>query len=1006
MEAVARKGSGLGMAQLRFCLTACVLAAAMSMLATPSRAQTCGIPGAGGAVTASGVVNTYYAASGTASGSSLSLGAVRPGGGPAIAAGDMVLVMQMQGATIDSSDTNQYGDGVGNGNTQDNAGNPARGYTGAPTAGRYEYKLVTAVSGSLVSFSSPLTNTYTQAAASASQGQQTYQVIRVPQYASLSVSNGTPVTALPWNGSTGGVVAIDVAGSTTFSGGGLSPQIDVSGRGFRGGGSRSSSVKNPGNAGYRGTIGTCGVAAPGTGSGVSCYGGLKGEGVAGTPRYVYDAINAVLVDNGAEGYPGGDGGRGAPANAGGGGNQHNAGGGGGGNGGTGGQGGFTFSGDSSRNVGGFGGSAFPQSGSPVAAQLAMGGGGGAADINNASSPNSSGGSGGGVVLLRSGSISGSGLIRSNGTAGLPPDDRRDPGGGGGAGGTVLVTASSGLANVAVQANGGAGGDANVPGPAPGESEGPGGGGGGGVVVSNGALGSVSVTGAVSGTSLTTGTANGATAGISGPGTVVAAGAATGPGLNGGSACLPVLTVTKSTSTPNVAATTSGMATYTVTVSNAAGVGGAQNVEMIDSSLPPGWTLTGTPTYAYSPAPPPGTGSIASGAETTVNGSAYALRAAGAAPGNVPAGGSNANLNWNTFFVASGGSVAITYTVSIPDTAAVGLYHNDAGVSYADPTRSTAGRKISPAVNNTANRPAAAYGANTTYQTGQLAGQNVPGSNYSGLDSGLAGEDVRLQPDLSVIKTGPAGPIGVGTSYAYNLTARNNGRAIGNLTYSANQASPAVNGGAGTILTGGIVRVTDTVPAGLTIGAVTAPAGWSCTTAGQLLTCDFTPPGLPLAAVADLPGPIVVNVTPTVGACPGPASNIASVVSTVAAYAESNAANNTSAAVSTTFSCVSGVSVTKTDGKTAVTTPGTNIYTLTVSNAGPAAADNSVLRDPATPGLSCTAAPVCAVASGSAVCPAGPLTMANLQGAGIGIPALPANSSLTFTVTCSVTASGS
>jgi uncharacterized repeat protein (TIGR01451 family) len=976
------------------------------MIAPPSGAQTCAIPGASGATTASGVVNTYYAGAGTASGSSLSLGAIRSGGGPAVAAGDMVLIMQMQGATIDSSDTNQYGDGNGPGNTQDNAGNPARGYTGTPTAGRYEYKFVTAVSGSVISFSSALINTYTQAAASALQGQQTYQVIRVPQYASLAVSNGAPVIALPWNGTTGGVVAIDVAGTTTFNGGTLSPQIDASGRGFRGGSSRSSLNQVPGNAGYRGTIGTCGVAAPGTDSGTSCYGGLKGEGMAGTPRYVYDAINAAWVDNGAEGYPGGDGGRGAPANAGGGGNQHNSGGGGGGNGGIGGQGGFSFSGDGSRDIGGFGGGAFPRTGSPIATQLVMGGGGGAAEINNASSPSGSGGSGGGIVLLRSGSISGAGLIRSNGAVGLPPNDNRDSGGGGGAGGTVLVTASSGLANVAVQVNGGVGGDANVPGPAPGESEGPGGGGSGGIVVSNGALGTVTANGAAAGTSLTTGTANGATAGTAGPATVVSAGAATGPGLNGGAACLPALTVSKSTSTPNVIAATGGTASYTVTVSNAAGAGGAQNVEVIDRSLPPGWTLAGTPTYLYSPAPPPATNNIASGAETTVNGSAYVLRADAAAPGNVPAGGSNASLNWNTFFVASGGSVAITYTVSIPDTATVGLYHNDAGVSYTDPTRSTAGRKISPAANNAANRPATAYNVNTTYQTGQLAGQNVPGSNYSGLDTGPAGEDVRLQPDLSVTKTGPAGPIGVGASYAYNLTARNNGRAIGNLTYAANQATPAVNGGAGTILTGGIVRVTDNVPAGLTIGAVTAPAGWSCTTAGQLVTCDFTPPSLPLAAVADLPGPIVVNVTPTVAACPGPASNAASVVSTVAAYAESNPANNTSAAVGTTLSCVSGVSITKSDGKLEATIPATNTYTITVLNTGPASADNTVLRDPAAAGLSCTAAPVCAVASGSAVCPAGLLTMANLQGAGISIPALPANSSLTFTVTCSVTASGS
>ena len=52
---------------------------------------------------------------------------------------------------------------------------------------------------------------------------------------------------------------------------------------------------------------------------------VKGEGIAGTPRYLWDGTTAV--DLGSEQLPGGDAGRGAPANAGGGGNAHNAGGG-------------------------------------------------------------------------------------------------------------------------------------------------------------------------------------------------------------------------------------------------------------------------------------------------------------------------------------------------------------------------------------------------------------------------------------------------------------------------------------------------------------------------------------------------------------------------------------------------------------------------------------------------------------------------------------------------------
>ena len=89
--------------------------------------------------------------------------------------------------------------------------------------------------------------------------------------------------------------------------------------------------------------------------------GSKGEGIAGTPRYVN--YNFTLIDNVVEGYPSGSFARGAPGNAGGGAtdsnppaNDQNAGGGGGGNGGPGGRGGNGW-----KTVGvsgGFGGSAF------------------------------------------------------------------------------------------------------------------------------------------------------------------------------------------------------------------------------------------------------------------------------------------------------------------------------------------------------------------------------------------------------------------------------------------------------------------------------------------------------------------------------------------------------------------------------------------------------------------------------------------------------------------------
>lgn len=83
--------------------------------------------------------------------------------------------------------------------------------------------------------------------------------------------------------------------------------------------------------------------------------------------------------------------------------------------------------------------------------------------------------------------------------------------------------------------------------------------------------------------------------------------------------------------------------------------------------------------------------------------------------------------------------------------------------------------------------------------------------------------------------------------------------------------------------------------------------------------------------------------------------------------------------------------------------GTTInYVLTVSNLGPDAANGAVLADPAPTGLTCTTAS-CGSVTGGAVCPAttGPALVTALQTGGIAIPTLPASSSLTFTLNCTV-----
>lgn len=85
----------------------------------------------------------------------------------------------------------------------------------------------------------------------------------------------------------------------------------------------------------------------------------------------------------------------------------------------------------------------------------------------------------------------------------------------------------------------------------------------------------------------------------------------------------------------------------------------------------------------------------------------------------------------------------------------------------------------------------------------------------------------------------------------------------------------------------------------------------------------------------------------------------------------------------------------------VTSGATTTYTIAVANLGPDAADGAVLTDPAPTNLTCTSASC--TATGGATCPpiTGAVLVAALQGAGAPIPALPLNSSVTVTLTCTV-----
>src|SRR5438552_109126 len=430
--------------------------------ASVEAAGACATPGRDGTATLNSVINTYYpgALTAAAGATTITLGTATGAGTP-IAVGDLVVVIQMQDAAIDSANTGAYGNGI--------AGDPASGWTGLNSAGLYEYAVATSavpLVGGALTISSGLLNTYTSALPTPLQGQRNFQVIRVPQYVTATLAGGLAAGA--FNGSTGGVLVFDVDGALNLNG----AAVSVSQEGFRAGLGRQLA----GGAGGTGTDYVNLSANP--------FHGQKGEGIAGTPQYVYNSLAGTTANNLIDGYPNGSTARGAPGTAGGGGtdphptaNDQNTGGGGGANGGAGGMGGNSW--NSILAMGGFGGTAFPA----TAARLTAGAGGGAGSRNNsgAIANASSGGSGGGIVMIRTGSVTGTGTITADGGIGVTP--LNDGGGGGGAGGSIVVVTQTGaLAGLTANARGGVGTDAwpTDAGGAP-DYHGPGGGGGGGVV---------------------------------------------------------------------------------------------------------------------------------------------------------------------------------------------------------------------------------------------------------------------------------------------------------------------------------------------------------------------------------------------------------------------------------------------------------------------------------------------------------------------------------------------
>src|SRR5579884_993975 len=525
----------------------------------------------------SSVVDEYFRpASGTlsAGATTVTLASTTPdtaGGGassPALSAGDELLIVQMQDGTFTTTNGSTYGT-----------------VSNLSSAGLYEYVYVSAVAGTTISIvgagsGNGLLNTYHQAAANSSHGQKVYQIIRVTQYTTGTLTS--TFHAAYWDGKTGGVAAVDMASLLTLGG----ASVYATGDGFRGGGLTVSGTA-PSSVLNNDFVDSAGM----NGSSVPAF-GSKGEGIFGTPDNLFWYTNfstpstpsAPTVQNGeTDGYPSGDMGMGAPGNAGGGGddddpasNDENTGGGGGSNGGAGGNGGYPWTPVYSGNTpyyapnggpGGTGYNSVPSTSSTqsfgtsttkftpnnlhddggrgaavvtaaTVSRAFMGGGGGAGANNNGSNNNayneygSSGGTGGGIIMMRLSTTSGSASLYANGTTGLAP--LNDGGGGGGAGGTIVVTAPPGHAlGITAYAQGADGTTANATNGGISQQHGPGGGGGGGVVMTSASV-TTNVGGGAAGTTTTSATTYGATAGSGGSTLTVTA--ASIPGVASGGEC--------------------------------------------------------------------------------------------------------------------------------------------------------------------------------------------------------------------------------------------------------------------------------------------------------------------------------------------------------------------------------------------------------------------------------------------------------------------------------------
>jgi hypothetical protein len=334
--------------------------------------------------------------------------------------------------------------------------------TDSSKTGLYEFKTISLINSTTITFTSAISNTYGNAATG-----QRIMLQRVPHYNNITINSGGSLTISPWNGITGGVLAFRVNGAVNIisgtisanacgfrggagtaynaranggesyngfaGGGGLYNSTALSSTGGGGGGGYNDPTGYSGASGQAGSGGGGGGAVYGTGS--SCYiGGCGGGGAYG------DSTGTGGVDG--DGYASGT--NGGVPNGGNGGNAHSA---------------------YCAGAGGGGGGIIGNS-TTLNQRAYLGGGGGAgggAYGKGSTATSGAGGNGGGIVFIAATTITVAtgASINANGGAGgngvMSGLYTYSGPGGGGAGGSIILLATKLTDNNQITTNGGSGG---------------------------------------------------------------------------------------------------------------------------------------------------------------------------------------------------------------------------------------------------------------------------------------------------------------------------------------------------------------------------------------------------------------------------------------------------------------------------------------------------------------------------------------------------------------------